>query len=133
MVSKSVTSNIFVQLGGHPIINSQLSNSVYLLPQKPLLFFHLWRILANITPARKSPTCRKVEAKQLLGDCDLGLQKATFSSVFYPYVCPGLTGFPYITQVDIKAHRAAPASRGPTHMHLFHRMSLFAITTGNEP
>lgn len=26
MVSKSVTSNIFVQLGGHPITNSQLSN-----------------------------------------------------------------------------------------------------------
>lgn len=39
MVSKSVTSNIFVQLGGHPITNSQLLNSVYLLPQKTLLFF----------------------------------------------------------------------------------------------
>lgn len=130
MVSKSVTSNIFVQLEGHPITNSQLWTLSTCFHRRLCCFFYLWRILASITPARKSPICRKVEATRLLGDWPGPPERYIFFSVLP--LC-GLTGFPYITEVDIKAHRAAPASRGPTHMHLLHRMSLFAITTGNEP
>lgn len=90
-------------------------------PTEPLLGkSHLLKTRDKKTPQRLVP----------------GHQEGTFSSAFYPvcaclFLPQGTT--PCFTEVDIKAHRAVPASRGPTHMHLFHHMSLFDVTTGTQP
>ena len=76
----------------------------------------------------ESPTCRggkkarnKIAPGRLLVP---GHQKGTFSfSSVSLYVCPCPKGLPCFTEVDIKAVRAAPASPGPTYMHLFYHIS----------
>lgn len=44
-------------------------------------------------------------------------------------VFPRPKGLSCIAEIDIIVHPAAPTSKDPTHMHLFHQMSLLTIST----